>query len=117
MNFDADDLEIAYWCAAVAIQSRRENRKPIPDELRRHHNRLDLAIKCMSDPGHEIDQEPSQLEPDELITTQEMATTLNCSQRQAQRLAERDLDGQLVGGRWLCRRSIVETYAQGRKPA
>ncbi len=116
MNWDADDLEIAYWCATVAIQSRRENRKPIPDELRRHIGRLDLAIRCMSSRGHEIEGVGSPLRATDWITTREAAAILNKSERQTRRLKD-DLDGQIIGDRLQFPRSSVETYAHERMSA
>jgi excisionase family DNA binding protein len=115
VNFDAHDLEIAWYCASAAISSRREKRQPIPEELRRHMARLNLAIRCVSATGQENDGAGSQLDPeDDWLTTPEVAAIMNCSARTAQRLAEHDLEGIRRGNRWLCRRSIVDAYAEER---
>ena len=48
---------------------------------------------------------------DDWLTTPKVAAIVKCSARTAQRLAKREL-GQFMGGRWLCRRSIVEKYTK-----
>jgi Helix-turn-helix domain len=116
MNWDDDDLEMAYKCAAAQIRSCQLGGRPIPPTLRRFYDRVDLAIRCMSATGQETDSGGQQLEQDDWITTPEVAAIVNCSARTAQRLAEREL-GEKHGGRWLCRRSVVENYAQEGKPA
>lgn len=116
MNFDADDIEIAFYCAAAAIRSRQVKEQPIPEQLHRHYDRLYVAIRCMSHSGHENDGQPSQSEPDELITARQAATMLELTKRQVLRLAP-DLDGRIIDGRWLFPRSSVETAASERRNA
>ena len=90
-----------------------------PDDLLRHKSRLDLAIGCISAEtsglaatGQQNDRGGSQLGPeDDWLTTPKVAAIVKCSARTAQRLAKREL-GQFMGGRWLCRRSIVEKYTK-----
>jgi hypothetical protein len=114
VNFDADDLEIAWYCASAAISSRREKHQPIPDELHRHMARLDLAIRCVSSPGHEIDGDASPLKPEEdWLTTREAAAVLNRSTRQTRRI-KADLHGQIIRDRLLFPRHAVESYAEER---
>ncbi|WP_142281008.1 hypothetical protein [Mycobacterium palustre] len=117
VNFDERFLQTAYYCAAEVIRLRQLGGRPIPDELRRHYAQAHAAITRMSDSGHEngaaAAQSAQQDEPDELITARQAATILRITKRQAQRLGP-DLEGQIVDGRWLFRRSIVENYAHAR---
>ena len=110
MKLDDGDLEFAWYCAQIVIRMRQDNRQPIPAELRRRYDRLHLAIECMSATGQANEGEPSELDQDDWLTTPEVAAIVNRSARTAQRLAKREL-GQQHGGRWLCKRSVVESYA------
>jgi hypothetical protein len=53
------------------------------------------------------------LEPEKLITARKAATILDLSKRQIHRLAA-DLDGRIVGGRWLFDLGTVTEYAEER---
>ena len=106
-------LRADYYCVAEVVRHRQRTGEPIPDWLCRHFDRLDAEIR-VSESGHESDSDTGQLEQDELITAREVSQMLGCSKRQAQRLAS-DLEAQIVGGRWLFRRSSVADYAEGRR--
>ena len=113
MSLAADDARAGLYCAAAVIRSRQRNGEPIPEWLHRHFDRLDAEIR-MSESGHEFDSDAGQLAQDELITAREVSRMLGCSKRQAQRLAS-DLEAEIVGGRWLFRRSAVTEYVEGRR--
>lgn len=67
----------------------------------------------MSRSGHGLRGDYPQLDADDLIDANEVARMLGCSKRQARRHA-RDLDGQIIGGRWVFRKAAVAEYAEGR---
>ena len=113
VSLAADDAHAGLYCAAAVIRSRQRNGEPIPEWLRRHSDRLDAEIR-MSESGHESDSDTGQFDQDELITAREVSQMLGCSKRQAQRLAS-DLEAEIVGGRWLFRRSAVTEYVEGRR--
>ncbi len=118
MKLDADDLEVAWWCATIAIRTRRENNQPIPEQLRRHLARLDLAIGCTSNPAGFADETNSitsqpQSTHDDLIDAAQAAAIIGRSAQWVRRI-HADLDGQFIAGRWLFPRRVVETYAQER---
>lgn len=110
MNLEGEDLRAAYYCVAHELRTRRRERLPVPESLRRLHDRLDLHIRCMSESGQA--PEPAA-GPSEWITATEAGRLLGLSKRQTQRLAA-DLDGQFVGGRWVFDRSVVAEYAHHR---
>lgn len=105
-----EHLQASLYCAAELIRSHQRTSRPIPDWLRRHHARLD----ALSQLGQENDSDTEQLDDDKLITAREAAQMLGVSKRQCQRIAA-DLDGELIGGRWLFGRNAVVQYAEGRR--
>jgi len=105
---DDEHLRASYYCAAALIRTRQRSGEPIPEWLRRHYRRLDAA---MSRPGHESGSDGEQLEDDTLITARETAELPGKSKRQCQRIAA-DLDGKIIGGRWLFSRAAVIDYAE-----
>lgn len=109
-GLDDELVRSAYYCADRELRARRRARLPIPASLHRLHQHLGLAIRCASQLGQETATAAAGLE---LISAQQAAQLLGLSKRQAQRLAA-DLDGEIVGGRWLFRRSVVEQYANER---
>jgi Helix-turn-helix domain len=108
----AINLRASYFCASEVIRERQRRGQPTPDWLRRHYARLDAEIR-MSESGHELSGDQGELELDELITASEVAQILGISKRQAQRLAA-DLDGKIVGGRWIFTRAAVIEYSEGK---
>lgn len=104
-------LRAAYYCAAEVVRARTLSGQPIPSWLRRHYTDLDSTIRTLSESGHESDGAAEQLASEELITAREAAAMLGRSKRQVQRLAA-DLDGRLVGGRWLFNPAVVRDYAE-----
>jgi excisionase family DNA binding protein len=113
VKLTSDEARAAYYCAAALIRHRQRSGEPIPDWLRRHFGQLDAQIRA-SQSGQEWDCGAEELSQDKLITAREAAQVLGCSKRQVQRLAG-DLDGQIIGGRWLFSSSAVAEYAEGRR--
>ncbi|WP_280471669.1 helix-turn-helix domain-containing protein [Nocardia cyriacigeorgica] len=106
-----DEIRAALYCASEVIRTRQQHAQPVPDWLRRHRAALTAAVE-QSVTGQEASGAGSHSETAEnLIGTREAAAILGCSKRQAQRLAA-DLDGWLVGGRWVFRRTDVDRYRQ-----
>jgi hypothetical protein len=103
----------AYYCAAEVVRERRRRGEPIPAWLRQHYAELDAAVRAsMSQPGHESPVQPAQLEG-EWITARQAADILRRSAKQVHRLRA-DLGAQLIGGRWLFRRTTVLRYGKER---
>lgn len=99
----------ALYCARqVAIWHNRQGH--LPRWLAEHLRRCEQAA---SRPGHETGTAAEQSEPVR-ISAREAATILGVSKRHTIRLAA-DLDGQLVGGRWLFNPTIVTTYATAKE--
>jgi hypothetical protein len=121
---DFDELRASYYCAAELIRSRQRIGQPIPEWLRKHLNQLDEQIrsanlqdqvrKAKSRPGLQSASDAGQLEPQDLITAREVAMILGCSKRHAVRLAC-DLDGRIIGNRWLFNRNTVIDYAEEKQ--
>lgn len=106
------EVQAAYYGLAHYVRQQRIQRRPVPASVERLYRRIDAAIRTpMSDSGHQITAVPTQ--SDVWITAREAADILGVSKRQAQRL-HADLDGQLIGGRWLFKRETVREYAHER---
>jgi hypothetical protein len=103
-------LKAAYYCAAELLRDRRRRGQPIPQWLHRHFSALDAQIR-MSSSGQEFGCGGERLEPENWITAKEAALMLGCSRRHATRLAA-DLDGRMIGGRFLFDRRTVADYAE-----
>jgi excisionase family DNA binding protein len=121
MNLSSDDLRAAYYCVAEVLRRRQLVGQPIPEWMRRHFDRLDAAVRGLSRSGHQAAGAVEQLPHSgptsrSLISAHEAAQILGISKRQVQQLAA-DLDGQIIGGRWLFERETVETYAEGQRYA
>lgn len=116
MSLCGDDLRAALYCCAALLRARQHNGEPIPRWLWTHFERLDAAVRTppQSEPGHESSAPGEQSQSKKLIDAREAATILGCSPRQARRLAP-DLDGQLIGDRWLFHRDVVTEYADERR--
>ena len=110
MRLDDDQLQAAYFCAARVIRDLCERSKPVPHWLQSHYDRLDVAMR-VSESGHELNCRGAESEA-EMLSTREAAAILGLSKRQTQRLAG-DLDGRIVGGRWVFRKSVVLEFADG----
>ncbi|BCQ09667.1 hypothetical protein JMUB5695_03117 [Mycobacterium heckeshornense] len=111
---DEIDLRAAYYCVAEVLRHRRLSGAPIPAWLREHFDRLDTAIRCTSSSGHEPGCGGEQSEQGSWLTATQAAQALGVSARHVRRLAA-DLDGQLVGGRWLFPADAVSEYAEERR--
>lgn len=115
MSRDERELRAAYYCAAALIRDRQLRGEPVPTWLRQHHEWCESAL-AVSQTGHELGQDASQLEQDDLIDAKEAAVMLGRSKRQAVRLAN-DLDGRIVSGRWIFSRHAVADYVEGMRHA
>ncbi|MCV7035125.1 helix-turn-helix domain-containing protein [Mycobacterium heckeshornense] len=140
MTLDETDLRAAYFCVAEVVRRRRLSGQPIPSWLRGHFDRLDRAVRAAaasgqpipswlrghfdrldravraaaaSTSGHESGCAEQELQQQWLTATQ-AAQALGVSARHVRRLAA-DLDGQLVGGRWLFSADVVGEYAEERQ--
>ncbi|KMV22378.1 helix-turn-helix domain-containing protein [Mycobacterium heckeshornense] len=115
MTLDETDLRAAYFCVAEVVRRRRLSGQPIPSWLRGHFDRLDRAVRAAaaSTSGHESGCAEQELQQQWLTATQ-AAQALGVSARHVRRLAA-DLDGQLVGGRWLFPAAAVSEYAAERR--
>lgn len=100
-----DDIRGAYYCCAEVLRGRRLRGQPVPSWLRALYDRLDNEVRASRTRQESGSAEP-ELKPDEWIGTAQAAVLLGWSRRRVQRRAA-DLDGQIVGGRWLFRESAV----------
>jgi excisionase family DNA binding protein len=107
-----NDIRAGYYCVAEVIRERRRRGQPVPSWLVQHHIRLEKQFR-VSQLGHETTSARAELGDDVPITATEAAELLRCSRRHVQRLAA-DLDGKIVGGRWLFSRAAVVDYAEGK---
>lgn len=94
---------------AVAVAQRARARNGLPPSR---------ALSALASAAGQQDTEPTpELDTDEeLITTQEAAQMLGCSNRQARRRAPQ-LGGRLTGGRWLLDRRAVLEHLEGQGAA
>lgn len=111
MSLGPDDVLGCRYSVAELIRYRRLIGAPIPDWLRRLHDRLDAELRAsVSDigPGSDTGEQHSRL-----IGVTETAAILGCSTRHVRRLAA-DIDGQRAGRAWVFDRAIVTAYARAR---
>ncbi len=95
---------------AVAVTQRARQRNGLPPSRA-------LTALAMAATGHADNniQPQEHDEPHDLMTTEEAAHMLGCSNRQARRLAPQ-LGGRLTGGRWLLDRQAVTEHQEGTQP-
>ncbi|WP_328410333.1 hypothetical protein [Nocardia sp. NBC_00403] len=112
MSLDSADMRACRYTVAEAIRYRRRIGAPIPQWLRRLHERLDAELlQAASENGP---SNGTSVPDSEVIGAAESARILGCSTRHVRRLAA-DLDGQRVGRAWVFDRAVVTTYTQARK--
>jgi hypothetical protein len=117
VNLTDSDLHAAYYCTAEVVRSRRLGCRPIPAEVRRLYDRLTAEMQPgLSRSGQEKDCGGQQLSAGGWMSAAEAASLLGWSKRRVQRHAT-DLDGEIIGGRWLFRQSTVIEYAEGKQDA
>lgn len=116
-NLGADDFEHLLFCVGAVQRGRREGRLPgnphagwLIDLIRR----LELEVATMSHSGHGSGCPQPESEATAWVTASEAATIIGLSKRQTTRLAQ-ELDGEIIGGRWLFPLQAVAEYAEGRR--
>ena len=114
VKLNSDGVRAAYYCSAWVCRSLKENRRPIPDWLQSHFDRLDSEVRMSRARQEKRGVEPSSEEEETWIGSPDAAQILGWSKRQVQRHAK-ELAGQIVGGRWLFRESLVVEFAEGLK--
>ena len=107
---DRDLWHLLYACGELA---RRHGAWPA---LRDLMTRLEIEKRQLraSQSGHDFGCGGEQ--SDLWMSAREAAVELQLSKRQVTRLAG-DLDGEIIDGRWIFRRSAVTAYAKGRRDA
>jgi hypothetical protein len=103
-------LQCNYRCAAEVYRSRQLSGQPIPEWLKRHYARLHAEILSSTRRETDCDTDEDGQSVHEWLISREVATMLQISPRQVQRLAG-ELGGRLIGGRWVFNRSAVEAHA------
>ncbi|MFC9833186.1 hypothetical protein ACFVKB_05070 [Rhodococcus sp. NPDC127530] len=106
-------VEALRYAVVVAVTSRHRNGLRVPAHLA--ELAAELADSGQSD-GKALGNSNTGTRTTEWITTEEAARMLNCSNRQARRLAPQ-LDGRLSGGRWVLDRQAVQDHIDGRNAA
>lgn len=97
-------LELAGYAVKLAQRFRARNALPPLAAL-------DQLATALAAPG-QPDTPAEPVGDPETVTTDQAAELLNCSTRQARRLAPA-LGGRLVGGRWLLDRQAVTEHLEG----
>jgi hypothetical protein len=111
---DARLFALALFCAEQELKARRAGKPPGPQPWNAELVRALELETATSGLGHPSDAAESDSEATEWVSTREAAVLLGLSKRQAQRLAA-DLDGRIIGGRWVFPLTAVAEYAEGRK--
>lgn len=93
---------------AVQVAQRARQRNNLPPS----HALAELASAAGQTDARRVEPLEDEME---MIATEEAARMLECSSRQARRLAPR-LGGRRVGGRWLLDRRAVVEHIEGRTP-
>ncbi|GJO37411.1 hypothetical protein NJB1604_02150 [Mycobacterium marinum] len=116
MRLSDDEAEQALYCVNELVDRRRRAGITVPHWMTHLGNRLDIASLTseMSPTGHEFGSDSAPLESDLLVGSREAAGILGLSTRQVRRLAP-DLNGEIIGGRIVFRRSTVTEYAQEKR--
>ena len=114
MNVDMSELEIraVVRIAAEATRNRRRYGEPVPEWMRHIGTRFERLL-TMSRLRHDFEGSGAHSESDVRISAREAGEILGLSKRQVHRIAG-DLDGEIVDGRWLFRKSVVVEYAEER---
>lgn len=110
MRLDEREVHQLLYCASAVARERRERGAPPGAWLVRMIRRLELEA-AVSGSGHELELRVPHSES--WITAEQAAALLGMSARQAKRIAN-DLDGQIIGGRWLFPRCAVIEFAAAR---
>lgn len=113
MKLTDDETEAALYCCNELIDRRRRAGVPVPAWMIQLARRLDLT-SALSSTGHESGGGSESLNSDLHVGSREAAAILGLSTRTVRRLAP-DLDGQIIGGRMVFKRSTVVEYAEGRR--
>jgi hypothetical protein len=107
MKWRDEDVRAAYFCVSTVLRNCRLRGEPIPQPLRDLNDRLLAEVQApMSRSRQELDTAGAELDSDRQIGVAEAALILGWSKRQVQRRAT-DLDGEIVGGRWIFQKSVV----------
>lgn len=104
-------LRLALHCAGEELASRAAGKSPGVQAW--NHELIRALELAMSDSGHDDSADAADWDPQKFMTAGEVATVLGLSKRQARRLAV-ELDGRIIGGRWLFPASAVTDYAERR---
>lgn len=103
---DRDRVLLELHIVRDFIARRLLGGNPIPPGTRRLCHDLEVASVHGTEPVAALEE----LEPEDLIDTNEAAAILNCSARWVRQIRN-DLDGQNISGRWIFRRQTVVDYA------
>lgn len=113
MNLTKAETRQVLYCCAELLRQRTAGKYPGPQPwLTRLVRRLELEL-AVSESGHESGCSEEELNAEHLISAREAANILGLSKRQTQRLAT-DLDGRLIGARWVFPLQCVTEYAEAK---
>ena len=112
MKLDEEQTRAAYYCVAEVIRGRALRGQPIPPWLRAIDSEMRAEVVKPSSPTRQDSGgQETESDHDVWIGSAEAATLLGWTVRQVQRLAT-DLDGRLVGGRYIYPKHAVIAYAE-----
>lgn len=98
---------------AIEVAQRARARNGLPQSRSLAALRDALAARGQGDASREAEVDSGVMEQVVMVTTQEAARLLGCSQREARRKAPK-LGGSLAGGRWLLDRQAVIEHIEGK---
>lgn len=108
-----EDVLAAYNLSAEVIRTRRFRGTPIPQWIREFHYRTNTERQArMTRSRQESHCGGAELVLDKRISAAEAANLLGWSKSTILRRAT-DLDGEIVGGRWIFRQSAVTEFREG----
>lgn len=108
-----NDWRASIYIVSALIRQRQLAGVPIPAWMRHHQARCEKHLAQSRQENGLSGAELEHDDDDERIGAAAAAGILGCSKRHVQRHAA-DLEGRLIGGAWVFRRSVVEDFMHGR---
>lgn len=115
MNYSVTELKQILYCCAAEDRARKAGKPPGPQPwLSRLIRRLELDIATSAD-GSDIGCGREESVEKAPISAAEAAALIGCSSRYLRYIAEADLGGVKVAGRWVFNEDMVREYAEERR--
>jgi hypothetical protein len=111
VNLDRDQTQVAYNCIAMVL--RGFTKAPAPWAVQHLYEQLDSEVRAMSRPGHESGCGETESEPEQLLSSRQVAQMLGCTKRHVNREAEA-LGGVNIDGVNVFRQTAIIEHIEGR---